>query len=84
MTTKAKLVCLIEMLLNVLKTNGANVTKVDEWGSRDLAYEINFEKKGYYVVAEFETDNNACNAEFERICDINANVIRHMVVVLPE
>lgn len=75
---------LIENLVNILKTNGGNVTKVDEWGSRELAYEINFEKRGYYVVVNYETDNNQLNAEFERLCDINANVIRHIIVALPQ
>ncbi len=75
---------LIESLLGTLTKNGAKVTKVDEWGSKELAYEINFEKRGYYVVAQFETENTQVNAEFTRICNINANVIRHIVVELPQ
>lgn len=75
---------LIENLLNILKTNGANILDVDEWGSRELAYEINFEKRGYYVVVKYETENSELNAEFERLCDINANVIRHIIVALPQ
>lgn len=74
---------LIEELLGILKNNGANITNVDEWGTKDLAYEINFEKKGYYVVVNFETENSGLNAEFTRRCDINANVIRHIIVALP-
>ena len=75
---------IIENLLNVLKTNGATVTKVDEWGSKELAYEINFKKRGYYVVVEYETDNMSLNAEFERLCDINVSVIRHIIVAKPQ
>ena len=74
----------IDSLVAVLTNGGANVTKVDEWGSRDLAYEINFEKKGYYVVVNFETDSKELNAEFVRVCNINSNVIRHIVVALPQ
>ena len=38
----------IESLKNVLVSNGANVLEVNEWGVRELAYEIKFQKKGYY------------------------------------
>lgn len=74
----------IEGLLNILKTNGANITNVDEWGSRELAYEINKETRGYYVVVNYETDNNKLNAEFNRLCDINVNVMRHIIVALEQ
>ena len=74
----------IENLLNILKTNGAMITNVDEWGSRELAYEINKETRGYYVVVNYETENNKLNAEFERLCDINVNVIRHKIVALEQ
>ncbi|MGI6378102.1 30S ribosomal protein S6 [bacterium] len=74
----------IENLLNILKTNGAMITNVDEWGSRELAYEINKETRGYYVVVNYETENNKLNAEFERLCDINVNVIRHIIVALEQ
>jgi len=75
---------LIASLLDVLKNNGAKVGNVDEWGSREFAYEINFQKRGYYIVVEYETDNVELNAEFERICDINANVVRHIIVAKPQ
>jgi len=73
---------LLETLLNVLKTNGATVTNVNEWGARDFAYEINKQTRGYYVVVNFEADNSAINAEFERVCNINDNVVRQIVVAL--
>jgi len=75
---------LIEFLLNIIKNNGGNITNVDEWGIKELAYEINFEKRGYYVVVNYETESSTLNAEFERLCDINENVIRHMIVALPQ
>ena len=37
-------------LSSILSNNGAKVGKVNEWGLKDLAYEIKKEKKGYYVV----------------------------------
>ena len=72
----------LESLLATLKDNGANITDVNEWGVRDFAYEINKQTKGYYVVVNYETENSNLNAEFTRICNINENVVRNIVVAL--
>ena len=40
--------------------------------------------KPRYVVVDFETDNSACNAEFTRLCEINTNVIRQIVIAKPQ
>ena len=58
-----------------------DVEKVDEWGLRDLAYEIKGCTKGYYVVLNVEADA-ACVAEFDRRSRINHDVVRHMIVNL--
>lgn len=43
---------LIESFKGILTANGGTVDNVDEWGLRDLAYEIKDYKKGYYVVVD--------------------------------
>jgi len=68
-----------EKLANVLKKQGANVLSVDEWGLRDLAYEIKKVNKGYYVVLEIETEGNAALAEFRRVSNLDANVLRFLI-----
>ncbi len=73
---------LLETLLNVLKDNSGKVSNVNEWGVKDFAYEIEKQTKGYYVVINFETDNSNLKAEFERICNINENVVRQLVLAL--
>ena len=74
---------LIEELHAILTNNGATLEKVDEWGLRDLAYEIDHITKGYYVVTTFSSDEKAVN-EFGRLARINRDVIRHMFVRLDE
>jgi len=74
---------LIERLHAILTDNGAEITKVDEWGLRDFAYEINHLKKGYYVVVQFNSENEAIN-EFNRLVRINRDVVRHMIVRLDD
>ena len=71
----------IEKLNGILEGKGAKVEKVDEsMGLRDLAYEINKETKGYYVVLKVSADEAALK-EFTRLVSINPVVLRHLVVV---
>ncbi|HLR70565.1 MAG TPA: 30S ribosomal protein S6 [Pseudogracilibacillus sp.] len=74
---------LIERFSNVLTDNGATIDKVDEMGSRRLAYEINDFRDGYYVVINFKSDSKAVN-EFDRQAKFTDDIIRHMVVRLDE
>jgi small subunit ribosomal protein S6 len=69
----------------VSEINGlfATVTEVKEWGMRDLAYEIEKHKRGYYVVVVSEATTQEV-AEFERICRIREDIIRFMIVKLEE
>lgn len=52
---------------------------VDEWGSRKLAYPINDEPDGYYVLFNF-TAGPEFPAELERIAKITEGVLRSLVV----
>ena len=70
---------LIEELHKILTDNNAENLKVDEWGLRDLAYEINDFKKGYYVVLDVVAPIEAVN-ELSRVMKIRENVLRHIVV----
>lgn len=70
---------LIEYFKGVLTANGGTVDSVNEWGLRDLAYEIKDYKKGYYVVVD-TTCSGADIAEFERLSNINASVLRHLTL----
>jgi small subunit ribosomal protein S6 len=72
---------LIGKLNDVLAVEGGTIDNVNEWGLRDLAYEINKEKKGYYVVVEATVASNDVLAEFSRRAKLNANVLPHIVVV---
>ena len=53
--------------------------KVDEWGMRDLAYEINDFKKGYYVVLDVLASTDAIK-EVDRVIKLKEDVIRHIVI----
>lgn len=70
----------MEKLHTIITSNGGKVTDVKEMGMRELAYAINDQFKGFYVVIKVEAENTAIN-EFDRLSKIDANVIRHLVVV---
>lgn len=70
---------LIETFKNILSADNGTIDNVNEWGLRDLAYEIDDYAKGYYVVVE-TTTSPANIAEFERLSRINANMLRHMTI----
>ncbi|MCR4781023.1 MAG: 30S ribosomal protein S6 [Ruminiclostridium sp.] len=58
----------------------AELVDVDEWGKRKLAYEINYESDGYYVVYHFDSKPEFPD-EFERVINITDGVLRSMVVL---
>ncbi len=57
----------------------AEIGEVDDWGKRKLAYLINDEADGYYVLYNF-VSGPAFPAELERVSGITAGVLRSMVV----
>lgn len=63
----------------LLVDNGATIEKTDRWGKRRLAYEINDQKDGYYVLITFEADANVVK-ELDRVMRITDGILRHMIV----
>ena len=62
----------------LIEANGT-LESVDEWGKRKLAYEINDEAEGHYVIFNFDSEP-AFPAEFERVASITDGVLRTLVV----
>ena len=71
---------LIGKLNDYLTVDGGSIDNVNELGLKDLAYEINKEKKGYYVVVEANVSSVSVVDEFARRAKLNANVLRHLVI----
>ena len=61
----------------------ATLQSVDEWGKRKLAYLINKEAEGYYVLMNFESEAEF-PAELDRIYKITDGVIRSLIIRKPE
>ena len=69
----------IEKLNGVVTANGGTIDGVDKWGTRRLAYPINYKNEGYYVLVNF-TAPATLPDELERVMRITDSVIRFMIV----
>ena len=65
----------------VLVDNKAKVLSSKELGQKELAYEINNHKSGYYFLINVESDSKAIN-EFNRVATLSEDILRHITVKL--
>ena len=70
---------LVEKFKTLIENNGT-VEEVNEWGKRKLAYEIDDQTEGYYVLYTFESKPDF-PAEFERVLKITDGVMRSTITV---
>ena len=64
---------------DVITSHGGTLNKLDEWGKRSLAYEIQHHREGYYYFYKFSAENEVLK-ELNRQLRIDENVLRHMIV----
>ncbi|MGI6685502.1 MAG: 30S ribosomal protein S6 [Bacillota bacterium] len=69
----------VEKYSSLIQNNGGELVKVDLWGKRRLAYEINKIREGYYVLVKFNGVPET-PAELERNFKISDDVIRYLIV----
>jgi small subunit ribosomal protein S6 len=69
----------LDKFLNVIRTEGGSVDKVDVWGRRRLAYEINKKTEGIYAVVDFTSTSAAAN-ELDRQLKLSEAVMRTKVL----
>ena len=69
----------IEKVNALITRFGGNVTDVEEWGKKRLAYEIQKMKEAYYYFIHFESDS-VCPNEVEKRIRIMDNVLRYLCV----
>jgi small subunit ribosomal protein S6 len=76
----------LERLKELIARRGGEVTNVDVWGRRRLAYPISKKLEGYYVVASFTASSIPGKdlAEIQRTLRLNENVLRVMLTRMPE
>lgn len=69
----------LDTFLNVIKNDGGSVEKVDVWGKRRLAYEIDKHSDGIYAVIDLDAEPSAV-VELDRQLNLNESVLRTKVL----
>lgn len=69
----------LDTFLNVVRTGGGTVDKVDIWGRRRLAYEIDKKTEGIYAVVDLHATPDVVK-ELDRQLNLNESVVRTKVV----
>ena len=69
---------------DIITKNGGKVTKEENMGQRELAYEIKDFKSGYYFVFEIESKDDKAIKEFDRSALINNDIVRHLITKVEE
>ncbi len=70
---------LIEKFKSIVEREGGEVSNLDKWGKRKLAYEVKKQKEGFYVLMNYTAPSNAC-FELERSFKIAEEVLRYLIV----
>ncbi|HEY2166801.1 MAG TPA: 30S ribosomal protein S6 [Jatrophihabitantaceae bacterium] len=69
----------LDAFLSVVKKDGGSVEKVDIWGRRRLAYEIDHHAEGIYAVIDVQAAPAAVQ-ELDRQLNLNESVLRTKVL----
>lgn len=70
-------------LRGIIEKAGGNIVRLDDMGRRRLAYEINHNTEGHYVLMEIEGSGSEI-AELERRMRVNDAIIRYITVRVDE
>ncbi|MET4002446.1 MULTISPECIES: 30S ribosomal protein S6 [Arthrobacter] len=65
----------LQKFLNVITNDGGTIEKVDIWGRRRLAYDIQKKSEGIYAVVNF-TAEPATAQELDRLLGLNETILR--------
>lgn len=69
----------LDKFLNVVRNDGGTIDKVDVWGRRRLAYEINKKSEGIYAIVDFTASADA-TVELDRQLKLSEAVMRTKVL----
>jgi len=75
-----KFEAVVERFNTLITNNGGIIEKIDRWGRKRLAYEIQNLKEGLYVLVTFLAESK-CVHELDRVMKISTDeILRHMII----
>jgi small subunit ribosomal protein S6 len=66
------------------KDKGGKIEKIEQWGTRKLAYRVAKHREGYYVYVQIRTAHGELTHELERRLRVHDAVIKYITVRLDE
>lgn len=74
----------ITKFTDLIANEGGEVVKVDKWGKRRLAYEIDKKwREGFYTLVHFNSQPEVVT-ELDRVMKLTDGILRHMVTRIEE
>ncbi|MCF8241153.1 MAG: 30S ribosomal protein S6 [Melioribacteraceae bacterium] len=71
----------LSRIQEAIKTNGGEITDLEKWGRKRLAYPIQKSKSGYYAVYRYTATTDIV-AKVERIFNLDETIIRFLTIAL--
>ena len=70
---------LIDEFIKIIESFKGEIKKRENWGLRNLAYKINKNRKGHYVLLNIDSSSDAI-VEYERLMRLNEDIIRFLTI----
>ena len=74
---------LVDQMSKNVTSHGGTIDKVEKWGKRKLAYRVEKQREGYYVLMQFTAASSAVR-EFERRLRVQDAVMKFLTVRIDE
>ena len=78
--TPDKVTGFIDRITSTIKQNKGEITSLNEWGKRRMAYSINKYNEGIYVNIEFKAETGEIISKIEHIYKLAENVLRYLTI----
>ena len=77
--TSSQFETLIEKFISVINSFKGEIKKRENWGLRNLAYKINKNRKGHYILLNIDAPSEAI-LEYERLMRLDEDIIRFLTI----
>ena len=81
--TPSQFETLMEKFISVIQSFKGKIKKRESWGLRNLAYKINKNRKGHYILLNIESPPEAI-LEYERLMRLNEDIIRFLTIKIKQ
>ena len=77
--TSSQFETLMEKFISVIQSFKGEIKKRESWGLRNLAYKINKNRKGHYILLNIDSSPEAI-LEYERLMRLEEDIIRFLTI----